>query len=199
MRERPVPPDPRLSDFSLFGPELLLRLLLLFSFSTFFSSFPPLLLVFPLTLFDLHTTLRTHSILRRPDSLVGALITVPDESWVRGLLVVDRRVVTLLVVEVLTRVALHQLVPALLGEGLAHAAGTVELVLQVHLDVTVVGLAAPLAGRRGGGRRVAAGGQGRGVHPGPLGLRRSVRQLRQIFLQPVQVLLLLLLQPLAGH
>ena len=105
---------------------------------------------------------------------------------------------TLLVIEILTGTALHQLVPALLGEGLADAARAVELVLEVHLEVAVVRLTAPLTGRGGGGRRVTAGGQRGGVQPGPLGLRRSVRQLRQVFLQSVQVLLLLLLKPLAG-
>ena len=105
---------------------------------------------------------------------------------------------TLLVIEILTGTALHQLVPALLGEGLADAARAVELVLEVHLEVAVVRLTAPLTGRGGGGRRVAAGRQRGGLQPGPLGLRRSVRQLRQVFLQSVQVLLLLLLKPLAG-
>ena len=57
---------------------------------------------------------------------------------------------TLLVVEVLAGAALHQLVPALLREGLANTAGTIKLVLQVHLEVAVVSLAAPLAGRRCG-------------------------------------------------
>ena len=48
---------------------------------------------------------------------------------------------TLLVVEVLAGAALHQLVPALLREGLANTAGTIKLVLQVHLEVAVVSLA----------------------------------------------------------
>ena len=86
-----------------------------------------------------------------------------------------------LVVEVLAAAALHQLVAALLGESLADTAGTVELVLQVHLQVGVVGLAAPLADGRGGGRRVAAGGQRRGVQPGPLRVGGSVGQLGEIF------------------
>ena len=83
----------------------------------------------------------------------------------------------LLVVEVLAGAALHQLVAALLGEGLADTAGAVELVLQVHLQVAVVRLAAPLTDGRGGGRRMAAGRQRRGVQSGSLRLGGFVRQL----------------------
>ena len=43
---------------------------------------------------------------------------------------------TLLVIKVLAAVTLHQLVPALLTEALAHAADAVKLVLKVHLEVT---------------------------------------------------------------
>ena len=73
-----------------------------------------------------------------------------------------------LVVEILAGAALHQLVPALLREGLANTAGTIKLVLQVHLELAVVRLAASLADGWGGGRGVAAGRQGWGVQPGSL-------------------------------
>ena len=86
-----------------------------------------------------------------------------------------------LVVEVLTGAALHQLVAALLGEGLADTTGTVKLVLQVHLEVSVVRLAASLTDGRCGRRGVAAGGQRRGVQPGPLRVGGSVGQLGEIF------------------
>jgi len=128
--------------------------------------------------------------------------------------------VTLLVVQVLAAVALHQLVAALLTEALAHAAAAVKLILQVHLEVTgaVPGLASLLlvvlhviipglspAWGRGGRWSVAGGGQGGRVKPGPLGIRRPLSQLGQILLEPVKVLLLFLLElisvkgPLTGH
>ena len=104
----------------------------------------------------------------------------------------------LLVIQVLAARALHQLVAALLSERLADTAGTVELVLQVHLEVSVVRLAAALTDGRCGGRRVAAGGQRRRVQPGSLRVGGSVGELGEIFLQSVQLLLLLLLKSLAG-
>ena len=134
----------------------------------------------------------------RSVSLVGTFIAVPDQSGVGGRLVVDWRVVAVLVVEILTGAALHQLVAALLSERLADTAGTVELVLQVHLEVSVVRLAASLTDGRCGGRRVAAGGQRRRVQPGSLRVGGSVGELGEIFLQSVQLLLLLLLKSLAG-
>ena len=103
-----------------------------------------------------------------------------------------------LVVEILTGAALHQLVAALLCEGLTDTAGAVELVLQVHLEVAVVRLAASLTDGRCGGRGVAAGRQGRGLQPGSLRVGGFVGQLGEIFLQTVQLLLLLLLESLAG-
>ena len=105
---------------------------------------------------------------------------------------------TLLVIQVLAAVALHQLVAALLTEALAHAAAAVKLILQVHLEVAVVRLAASLTDGRCGGRGVAAGRQGRGLQPGSLRVGGFVGQLGEIFLQTVQLLLLLLLESLAG-
>ena len=51
----------------------------------------------------------------------------------------------LLVIQVLTARALHQLVAALLAEALTHAAAAVELVLQVHLEVHGLAVPASLA------------------------------------------------------
>ena len=71
-------------------------------------------------------------------------------------------------VEVLAGIALHQLVPALLGEGLANAAAAVKLVRQVHLQLgeisRLAGSRVREVGRvlfRGGGGRVRGGGEAR--------------------------------------
>ena len=76
-------------------------------------------------------------------------------------------------VEVLAGITLHQLVPALLGEGLANTAAAVKLVLQVHLQLgeisRLAGSRVREVGRillRGGGGRVRGGGETRGVQPG---------------------------------
>ena len=72
--------------------------------------------------------------------LVRTLVTVPDKSWITGLFIGDWRNMTFLMVEVLATGAFHQLVAALLGEVLAHAAAAVVEV-QVRVLVITPGVA----------------------------------------------------------
>ena len=67
--------------------------------------------------------------------LLDAVPAVPDQPGIVCLFVGHRRRMTLLVKEVLTSVALHQLVPALLVEHLAHAARAVVETLEIHLHL----------------------------------------------------------------